>query len=293
MVEYENRQPAEDINAPESHPLNTFAIYGASALILVVLLVVLMQFAGGFLAKRVPFSVEMRLVESIGVELGDSTASLEMVAYLNELAERLLPYMEVPEGMSVLIHYDKQEVFNAFATLGGNLLFYRGLLQVLPHENALAMVMAHEIAHVVHRDPAAGLGGGAASALVLAGLTGNAGTGPAAGVLSRAGLVTGMQFTRRMEVAADTAAVVAVGGLYGHTEGAAALFRVIAAQRPDADEEDSEDTPSVFERFATTHPLDDDRIAAIDTTARGLGLPTSGATTPLPEAFQEWLKADD
>lgn len=289
MVQYENRQPVENINVPVTHPLKTFAVYAVSALILVVMVAVILQFAGGFIAKRVPFSVETRVVEAVGLELGSADASPEMVSYLNELATRLLPYIELPEGMSVDIHYDEENVFNAFATLGGNLLFYRGLLSVLPNENALAMVLAHEIAHVLHRDPAAAIGGGVASALALAGLTGNAGTGPAAGVLSRAGMVTGMQFTRRMEVAADEVAVVAVGGLYGHTAGAADLFLAIAAQRSEGSINTSDDSPGVFERFASTHPLDADRIAAIQASAEKHGIATEGATTPLPDEFRDWL----
>lgn len=289
MVEFENRQPREDINVSTRHPLKTFGIYVLSALVMVVALVVLMQFAGGYLAKYIPFSAEVRVVESLEVDFGGSNDSPEMVEYLNGLAQRLLPYMDLPEGMHVTIHYNDEAVFNAFATVGGNLMFYRGLLELLPHENALAMVMAHEIAHVLHRDPAAGLGGGVASALVLAGLTGNAGTGPAASVLSKAGLLTGMQFTRRMEVSADEAAVAAVGGLYGHTGGAAALFRAIAAQRNEGAPPEGSADANIFERFATTHPLDADRIADIGETSAQLELPTEGALTPLPDNFQDWF----
>ncbi len=289
MVTYENRQPQEDINVTQRHPLKSFAIYAVSALVLVVVLVVIMQFAGGFLAKRVPFSVETRVMDAIGIELGDADASPEMKRYLNELAARLIEHMPLPDDMSVIIHYDDEDVFNAFATLGGNLMFYKGLLSTLPHENALAMVMAHEIAHVLHRDPAVGLGGGVASMLVLAGLTGNAGTGPASSVLSSAGVLTGAQFTRRMEISADEAAVSALGGLYGHTAGADALFRAIAEQRQKSGGRGIEDGADVFERFLATHPIDADRIRAIVETSESLGIPTSGETTPLPAAFKSWL----
>ena len=51
------------------------------------------------------------------------------------------------------MHYDPGGTFNAYATAGGQLVFYRGLLEAMPHENALATVVAHEIAHVAHRDP--------------------------------------------------------------------------------------------------------------------------------------------
>lgn len=289
MVSYENRQPDENINAPEGRPLRAFFGYALAALILVVALVVFMQLAGGVVAKRVPFAVETRIIDSLGIEFGDTAEGQAMRAYLQQLADQLIPHMSLPEGMDIVIHYNDDNVFNAFATIGGNLMFYRGLLAQLPHENALAMVLAHEIAHVLHRDPAAGLGGGVASALVIAALTGNAGTGPAAGVVSNAGLLTGVQFTRRMEVAADAAAVAAVGGLYGHTQGAAALFDVFATARAQAGGVLSLELPEAFERFATTHPLDADRIRAIDETAATLGIPTEGPTTPLPPEFNDWL----
>jgi len=276
MVDYENRQPAEGINVTAGHPLRRFAILSASAALLVVLLVLATQFAGALLGRFVPFSAEQRVMRSLDIEFGDAPVDDPVRHYLNELAERLAPGLDLPAGMEVTIHYDSGDTFNAFATLGGNLLFYRGLLERMPNENALAMVVAHEMAHVIHRDPAAGLGGGVASALVLAALTGNAGTAGASDALSRAGLLTGMQFTRRMERRADRAASGAVAALYGHLNGAATLFELIQAERAPSRR------PGWLERFSTTHPLDADRIEAITALAEEMGVPLHGAATPIP-----------
>lgn len=287
MPDYQDRRPPEGINVSAEHPLRVFVKLSVAALVLVVVLVVLVQTLGGVAARWVPFEAERRVVQRLDIDFGDAGDDDPMQRYLNELAGRLLPLMpDVESGMAVTVHYDSDATFNAFATLGGNLLFYRGLLSALPNENALAMVMAHEIAHVLHRDPAAGLGGGVASALLLAGITGNAGTGAAAGVLSRAGVVTGMQFTRRMELAADHAAAAAVAGLYGHLNGAAMLFEVIGEARGGEDGA----PPGWLERFATTHPIDTDRIAAIAERARELGVPLDGPTTPLPADYARWLE---
>ena len=312
MVGYENRQPPEGINVSREHPLATFAKLAVAALALVVGLVLLVQFAGGFAAKRIPFGTERRLVERLDVEFGDDAASPGTVAYLNDLADRLVPFMDLPDGMAVDVHYDPAGTVNAFATAGGHLVFYRGLLERMPHENALAMVMAHEIAHVLHRDPVASLGGGVASSVALLVLTGNAGSRAASDVLRNAGLVTGMSFTRRMEREADAAAVDAVAGLYGHVAGASALFELAEAADGDADpgpeggdgteggvdgagegggERRGRRARELFERFASTHPLDADRIRAIDERARERGVPTVGETTPLPEDFSRRLDA--
>ena len=286
-MRYENRQPPEGINITDEHPLKRFARLAVAALVLLVLVVAAMQFLGGRVAKLVPFDFERRAVERVGVDFGDARASSEILDYLNDLGERLTAYMSMPEDMSVTVHYSPEDTFNAFATVGGNLLFYRGLLERLPHENALSMVLAHEIAHVLHRDPLAGLGGGVASAVALAVLTGNAGTGVAGEVLGQAGALTGMEFTRRMERAADREALGAVVALYGHVDGAAALFELIAEERGGSR------VPPWLGCFTTTHPLDAERIDAIAELADERGWPRTGETTPLPEGFDEWLEPSE
>ena len=65
------------------------------------------------------------------------------------------------------MHYSPDKVTNAFATLGANVVFYRGLLEKFDNEDAVAMVMAHEIAHAKLRHPAASLGRGIAVGLTL------------------------------------------------------------------------------------------------------------------------------
>ena len=286
-MHYENRQPPEGINVTAEHPLRQFVRLVVAAAVLLVLLVVALQFAGAFLAKRIPFDFERRVVERMQIDFGDAELSPELVGYLDTLAERLMGSMAVPEGVDVTVHYSPERTFNAFATVGGNLLFYRGLLARLPHENALAMVLAHEIAHVLHRDPVAGLGGGVASAVALAMLTGNAGTGLAGEVLGRAGVLTGVQFTRRMEHEADRAALGALAATYGHVGGGDALFELIAEKRGESR------LPDWLARFTSTHPLDADRIRAMAEIAAAEGWATEGEITPLPAEFDDWLAADE
>lgn len=287
MVEYENRQPPEGINVSAEHPLRTFAKLAVAALLLVAIVVAALQLAGAFAAKRIPFEVERRLVDRLPLELGADADHPEIVAYLNDLAARLGAHMALPPGMDVRVHYDPEDVFNAFATAGGHLVFYRGLLEAMPHENALATVMAHEIAHVLHRDPIAALGGGVASSVALLVLTGNAGSRAASGVLQDAGLLTGMSFTRRMERAADAAAIGAVGRLYGHVDGADELFSALVRAGGGSESR----TPAWLERFASTHPLGEDRVEALARGATEAGFATEGGTTPLPEGFSRWLES--
>lgn len=292
-MRYENRQPAEGINVTKVNPGVQFLKLLIAAIILVVLVVIVLQFVGGSLAKRVPFKYEKQLTENIdmsfvgtneGAGQEDSIGALEMRSYLNDLAKRIEPGLDLPEGMSVEVHYNEDDVFNAFATLGGNLIFYKALLAKMPHENALAMVMAHEIAHIKHRDPIVGLGGGVASMMAVSMLTGSSGV--AERFLTQTTLVTGMQFTRDMETEADRAALNAVNQLYGHVNGAGSLFKVMGSIKSDNDS-----VPDWLERFARTHPLSQDRINAVRSMAIHNSWRETGELTPLPNDFENWLSA--
>jgi len=283
-MDYENRQAPEGINTDAEHPLRLFLRLALAAVALLLIIVLVLQFSGGWLAKRIPFRTEQAIIEKMGIDFGDEADSAEILDYLNSLASRLLTAMPRPEGLDVVVHYSSDETFNAFATIGGNLLFYRGLLERIPHENALAMVLAHEIAHVLHRDPVAGLGGGVASTVAIAVLAGNAGTGVAGEVIGRAGVFGGMEFTRRMEREADRAGLAAVADVYGHVAGAEALFQLVAEQRGESK------VPSWLGRFTSTHPLDADRIRSIARHAEESGWSNEGAITPLPADFDAWLE---
>ncbi len=62
--------------------------------------------------------------------------------------------------MAVTAHYVTDDTINAFATLGGHLMVYQGLMRRMPGENALANVIGHEIGHVKLRHPVSSMGRG-------------------------------------------------------------------------------------------------------------------------------------
>jgi predicted Zn-dependent protease len=73
----------------------------------------------------------------------------EATRYVNEICAALAvnsPMPDIYNGYHVLI-LDSPEL-NAFATTGGHILITRGLIEKLQTEDALAAVIAHEIAHI-------------------------------------------------------------------------------------------------------------------------------------------------
>ncbi|MDR0597461.1 MAG: M48 family metalloprotease [Treponema sp.] len=77
------------------------------------------------------------------------TRKPEADRYLNEICAAITVNSPMPDmynGYHVMI-LDAPEL-NAFATSGGHIFITRGLLEALPSEDALAAVLAHEIAHI-------------------------------------------------------------------------------------------------------------------------------------------------
>lgn len=283
-MSYENRQAPEGINISREHPLRQTARLLFASLVLMAVLVLALRVSGGWLASQVPFRVEQRLVRELELDFGDPAVAPELQVYLTALAAKVSAVMDLPDGIGVRVHYAPDATVNAFATIGGHLMFHRGLLERMPHENALAMVIAHEIAHVLHRDPITGVGGGLASMTALMLLTGNAGA--AGSLLELAGGVTTLEFTRRAELAADAAALTAIGRTYGHVAGATAFF-------DDVLDRQSGRAPPRWQRFLQTHPPTADRIERLTRQAAREAWPIEGELTPLPDAFERWLDASD
>lgn len=275
----ENRPPAEGINSSNDHPLKELAWLLGGSVAVVIALVFAVSIAAQWIAPRVPYKYEARLAATLPPIAAASTdAGRAVQRELQALADRLSARMRLPEGMRVRVGYADSKTINAFATLGGQTVFFRGLLARLDSEDALAMVMAHEIAHLQHRHASAALGRGVAVGLILSVVSAELGRSAAAGVLSQAGMATTLSFNRDQERQADDVALEVVAREYGHLGGAMDLFRTMAAL-PGADSA----VPQV--EMLRTHPLTRNRQQAIAQWAKRNNVPLDGARRPLPPAI--------
>lgn len=276
----ENRRPAEGINASHESPLGEFAWLVAGSLALLAAVVAALAFAAEWIAPRLPYRYEARLAAHFDpAPAPKSDEARRVQAELQALADRLAARMALPEGMAVRVGYGDEGIVNAYATVGGRTVFFRGLLARLDSEDALAMVMAHELAHLKFRHPAAALGRGAAVGIVLSAISADLGRA-AAGAFGQAGLVTLFAFSREQERAADAEALRVLAAEYGHVGGAIDLFdafaRLPAARRDDG--------VSAIE-FLRTHPLTGNRAAAAVKWAERNGVAVDGPRRPLPPAI--------
>ena len=146
-----------------------------------------------------------------------------------------------------------------------------GLLQALEDENAIAMVMAHEIAHVKNRDVLRSLSGGI---LFMTALGLVFGSSDLLGSLGEtAGTVAALHFSRDKEEAADRDAQAALVALYGHAGGSLDLFETLAKRRA-----------AGFQppEFLSSHPDTAARIARLRDRAAVEGWALEGPRTAWP-----------
>ncbi len=270
-MNYENPKIPEGINVTDEHPLKDFAAMLVGVALFIVIGLVIIFSLAGWLVKFIPFEVETRLAQSTvvgslvpAVETDNKTQN-----YLRQLTADLVQQQNLPEEISVTVHYIENDTVNAFATLGGHIVIYQGLLEKLPNENALAMVLAHEIAHIKHRDPIIAMGRGVTLALAITSLAGFGENAVAQSLINHINFLTAMAFSRDQEQSADDEALKTLLAYYGHVNGAEDLFKVFKQSQ-------SFEPPE----FLSSHPVNEERVDNIHLFQRANN--KVGETRPLP-----------
>jgi predicted Zn-dependent protease len=285
-----NVKVPEGINVSRHRPLADLIVLTSGAIALFTVLGLLALLIGSYAGRYMPMSWENAMAAAVfeGREMEEAAAGdqeleaaagdREIEAALQAVADRLAENMARPEDLRITVHYLDEDEISAFATLGGHVFVLRGLIARMPNENALAMVLAHEIAHAANRDVAANMGGALLVQLVLGTVVGMS-PETADGLIWGPNALLLRRFSREAERAADRDGLAAVAATYGHIAGADAFFRILL-------DELGETVPDEVPEFLSTHPLTARRIEDLSTLAEERGWITDGAPTPLPAALQ-------
>ena len=196
--------------------------------------------------------------------------------YVTGLTEQIAAQLDTPDALRIRVHVVRGRVVNAGATLGCHIFIPEGLLRRLNSENGVAMVLAHELAHCVNRDPLRSAGRAFLWAIAVSSMQGTDLPGQDFGG-SRLMLNA---YSRQQELAADRQALTALQSHYGHIGGATHLFEVLLKSGS------ADGNPEVL----STHPGLDLRIKTINTMARDNGWRTL-TTSPYPPAVIEALSS--
>lgn len=268
-MKLENPPQADQYDPDAEQPLRELAILLGGVLALGLVIAVALAFAAGLVAPRLPFAVERDFMASrITADQRFEAQSRE----LRRLSARLAAALALPPEMVLTLHYSDDMTVNAYATLGGHIVVHRGLIARVESENALAAVLAHEIAHVRLRHPAGAAGRGVAIGLALSVLSSAIGNSVAERIMGATGMGVLLSYSREQETAGDEDALRAVAATYGHLGGAADLFETLKKAHPNSE--------GGLELFRS-HPYSDRRIEHVREFAARHGLAAEGPLTPL------------
>ncbi|MBI2379350.1 MAG: M48 family metallopeptidase [Gammaproteobacteria bacterium] len=272
------------LNPSQPEPLETVSegrefiglLAGVVGIVLASLSILLL--ASDYLTPHIPFSVEQSLASGIGERLFPANqepppANRAREDQLRQLTTRLLGHMDLPPGVSVQVHYVDSPTINAMATLGGHVFVFRGLLEKLQSEDALAAVLAHEIGHVKERHVLKAMGRGV---MFVAGLSalGIKSQGLNRWALNKGGELTVLSYSREAEESADEAALQALYRSYGHVAGIDEVFGLFATLEP------------AGLAVTKSHPHSRERRARLLRIAQSLHMPSHGQKTPLKEGLK-------
>lgn len=190
------------------------------------------------------------------------SAYSEVYAYLNNMMESILSSEEISyrdEFAWQLYVIKNDEVQNAFATPGGYIYIYTGLIKYLDRADDLAGVMAHEIAHADQRHSVRNLQKIYGVNILLSVVLGNDPNTLAQIAGQLAGSLAGLSFSRGYEREADDYSVKYLADSPFACNGAASFFVKMTS-------EGSSQPPE----FLSTHPSPDNRVEDINDKANEL-----------------------
>ena len=205
------------------------------------------------------------------IERADNPAAYD---YLQGMVDDIVrdgqvPYADVFPYQVTLID---QDVENAFATPGGFLYVYTGLIETLENGDQLAGVLGHEIAHAAERHSTDQLTQQFGFSTLVSVLTGGD-----PGLLSEvAGSLLTLRFSRADETEADERSVDYLCNTRYAADGAAGFFEMI---------QNSPQPPA----FLSSHPNPGDRVEEINARAREKNCSTDIADRVEFQAFKDSL----
>lgn len=269
---------------PDHHNEHLRKMFGFLVVLFVSLafVVVAIIVYAGKLAPLLPFSAEKNFVrpyeEMAAYWFADGLGDEEIEDYLEDLVSEVAVQMDLPVEYALSVHFLDDGEENAFATLGGHIFVLRGILESVPDENSLIMVLAHELSHIKHRDPLASIGRGVALQMILSYFTGN--SQQSREFASLGGELGLLSYSREQEARCDLEALHLLQKRYGHVGGYDTFFREILQSYGEAE------MPTVLQ----SHPDLADRIESLRATAEEYGY-TEGETKPYPNWIAEKLSA--
>lgn len=246
----ENPILPEGINTSEHHPLKELFILLTSLAVIFVIVVAFIWYGLSWSAQFIPLRWEQRLVAPF---IDETAPENEIEKNLQARLDRLVSDMGYAGDIPIRVHYLDSDTVNAFATLGGQIFVFQGLLDAVKTDIGLDMVLAHEAAHIIHRDPVQSIASALGVQFIFALVTGHSELAQLPGLMGTGGELFMLSYSRRQERAADELALNTLAKHYPDLTGADELFHYILLHSDNMS----------FPEFLSSHPNVEDRIDTI------------------------------
>jgi len=248
---YQPSLPSQNDNVSDTHPLKDFL----SILSKLALLGLLAFFLLGLLVDTMVDRMDASTEASLTRLLADKTPEIAAPGQGDAREARLQALVDSLRSCArftgpATLRLTESTVPNAVVLPGGNIYVFSALLGHVQSENGLAFVLAHEMAHLSHRDHLRALGRG----IVLYGLAAlfSGDTSALASVLAPVRQLGDADYSRARESAADARALQVLACRYGHAGGATEFFEAL---------DKGEEIPG--SHYFASHPAMRERIAAL------------------------------
>ena len=254
-MKFEAKQIPEGINTSPDHPLKDLITLLAGIGLFLLIAMLLLFALSDYLVRFIPVEAEQewfteQRLDFVRSETPNTTKTSAVEAYLGQLVAQLNSKQEAP--LQYTIKLIDTDMPNAFITPGGHIFVTTELLRYVNSENALAMVIAHEMAHQVHRHPIRSMGRGIVIALALMMFTGVDGSEWVTEILTNSINLGLLAYSREQERQADDTGLQMLVSFYGHAGGSDYFF----AQLQKLDKREH----SALGQYLETHPAIHERI---------------------------------
>lgn len=219
--------------------------------ILVAGYVWLVPFLADRLAKKVPVSYEERLGEAMFNEMKTMfTIDAPRTAYINEFFREL----QIESKYEIKITVVDENLANAFAIPGGNIVVYDKMVEGMNSYEDLAALLTHEFTHIDAKHTTRSLFRSQASSLFLSIILGDVGT-IGNTLINNANDLKGLSYSRKLEKEADLNGLKLLSDRKIDGNGFVHLFELLKKEIDQAGEQPTE--------WISTHPDLNRRIAYV------------------------------
>jgi len=256
-MKYVPKKIESNVNVSSGSALKEFGVTVFKLFGILLAVYVILGLLLDFLAPRISINTEKK-IGNLLIGYYKDKKNFENTDKLQIILDKFVRDDKLP-AFNYRVYIRESKEVNAQSLPGGNIIVFSSLLKDVKSENEIAMVLAHELGHFVHRDHLRGMGRGLVF-IVLSTITLGADS-PVSRFIGNFLTNAEMRFSQAQEQAADLFAVDLLNKTYNNSAGATDFLGRMARK----------EKLGRFFFFFSSHPYTLDRLHAIENRIREKG----------------------